>query len=726
LKVFSILSSLIILIPFRTSTYACGWYPDREEIRFMMFNPDLVSHESWWNFFYSARYNYGDGQYRSADDEEQLVREWKSYTRSKVEESEIHECLFGSLSDSALQLNPFYGEIIRSKALEQYFNIAHESEAVSLIEWTFDNHEVPERRRQEKRLDLMERIGEILPKIEDSFMKRKYAFQLLKLAFYANDETKFNTIYDQFFKGKENHVLDWWAMHYKAVKLEGASVDSANFLHARVFSNSSNKQYASRQWFSRARLDTVLALARDDRARADVLLLSEVINPGRSLEGIVNVYQLAPRHPQLPLLISREVNKLEDWLGSTRYINIPSLQDPYGETPVMSNWQRDFEYLGSVTAEIEKMDDLKAGYPEFYNLTLAYLHLMKGDAAAGISFLDRVKASDPSSEFQRDVLKILYLTQLSDIRQDSVQAEIGDILESLFVARRGVFESQKMLYSLTAFLRHEFANKGMIHFAGLFSNYSVNKFCSWCALSYPQGWPASFEYSMIEYLDLYGKPSDVQGVIDTYEKTKKNKLEQVLMRPYSNAWHFYDLLGTLYLREGKLSDAAIAFHKIPDSFWPTFINASENLVNDPFVNPELLETETMMLYNKRETVDRMLALESQIKTDPMSRAKNNRLLGNAWFNFSAKSWFMIAYRFTEAQTYPVSLGEYATAKAKRYYRDALSSERDPEMRSKLIYMAAYLSEGNERKTYAKQFEELGSTTFYARRNCLTLRDLAAN
>jgi hypothetical protein len=52
-----------------------------------------------------------------------------------------------------------------------------------------------------------------------------------------------------------------------------------------------------------------------------IYAFQEAINPGRGLEGIRQVYTLAPDHSHLLMLIGREVNKFEDWLGTTRYVD---------------------------------------------------------------------------------------------------------------------------------------------------------------------------------------------------------------------------------------------------------------------------------------------------------------------------------------------------------------------------------------------------------------------
>jgi hypothetical protein len=718
LKLFSVLSSLILLLPTTTSTQACVSYPEPEELRYMLFNPDMLHKKEWWSFFYNERLNYLDGRTLSADDENLLTAEWIKQMQVKEDPKEAWNCLFGSLPDSLLRQNSFYAAIQKQPAFANYFAVARRSEQLvgtSLWEMTEKEGAV----LMEQRHNEIDTIQKILAKETSPFFKKKYAFQLVKLAYYANDKPLFDSLYNQYFQQSNKEVLEWWAMHYKSMRLEEEQkVDSANYLHALVFSHSSNKKFVSKQYFSKKRLGAVLALAQNDAERADIYLLSEVINPGRSLEGMAKVYRYAPNHPHLPLLIGREINKLEDWLGSTKYANARIATDFWGEKPLMGNWQRDFAYLNTFIHSLQQMPALAKAYPDFYALSMAYLHLMKGDPKAAGTYLIQVNVKDPDLFYQHQVMKVILTVQQNDITNAAVQDEIGALYQSLLTGRARKFESQKMLYSLSSYLRYTFANKGLVHLAGLFDNLAINKFCNTCGLT-------TFEYSQVRYFDLFASASDVEKLIHLYEQPAKNKLEEVLLKPYSNKNYLYDLLSVKYLREGNVKQAKAALQHIPDEFWFSFSNASYNLDRDPFLdNKELLSIQTMVTYNKREILEKMDVLEQEAETHPDKRAQNYFRLGNAWYNFSAHSWFMISYGMTVGETDNPAYGSQARKRALGYYKKALPYESQNENKIKLLYMIALLSDKRNKTVYAKEYEQYNTTEFYRNRSCLTLSDLA--
>src|SRR5690348_1519440 len=132
LKAFSILFSLVLLLaPIRTSLFACDYYSDYEELRFMLFNPDLLENKAWWTFFYNNDVDFMDGSVFSDDDETLLAREWKEGLSLKASETDIKSGLFGSLPDSLIGSNGFYQEIQNMEPVREYFDIAHRAEALS-------------------------------------------------------------------------------------------------------------------------------------------------------------------------------------------------------------------------------------------------------------------------------------------------------------------------------------------------------------------------------------------------------------------------------------------------------------------------------------------------------------------------------------------------------------------------------------------------------------------
>lgn len=716
-RLFSVLFSLI-LIPVSTDPLACAYGPDEEELRYMLFNPDLLEDKSWWTFFYSFPLDYRNGEVHADTDERLLVREWMDHVNLAGHEDDAFQALFGNLSDSALLENRFYQAIQENELAKDYFKNAKKAEALfgSRDYWAEEDQQLPA-----KRADFEQTIRHVLDQQTDPFWKKKYAFQLLKAAFYTNHADAFNQCYNTFFKGNYNSVLDWWALHYKAEVLSREDKpDSANLLHARVFSNASAKMLVSKQQFSTEQLDAILALAATPKERADVLILAGVINPGRNLDGIQQIYELNPEHKHLPLLIMREINKLENWLAS-EYVVLTGPDGSYSPERALSakGYQQDLDYAAQFAQALNNMRPLAIKTSDVYELAAAYVNLLAGNTAAATQHLDQVKTN--KFLFQKRVLEIILLARTADVNNQAIQDQLGKKLIELMDNRNHQFESDKVLFSLCSYLRYEFARKGLIAYAGLFNNLANNKFCTTCSGS-------SLEYEQIEYFDYHASATDVEKLLSLYHNQSKNSLEALLIKPYSNVNYLYDLQAVKYLREGKTEQALQVLRKIPDDFWYSFSNANKNLNQNPFTeNSELLMPASMDVYNKREIVERLIALEAEAARVPAKQADNYFLLANAWYNFSENSWFMLRYSWSNYPSkHEDQINRSARTRARSYYEFALSAERNPERKAKIFYMLVLLNDLDDAEKYAREYEALSETKFYKKRNCLTIADLAGN
>lgn len=717
LKVFSVLSSLALLIPTRTDVNACAYGPDYEELRYMLLNPDLLENKSWWSFFYSNKFEYLDGTAFSDADEIQLVSEWKQLTNTHAADEVIKDCVFGSLPDSLLTQNEFYQDISKQPAIQAYFETAKQCEQVATLPSPWDDNETLEAERQAGRVELISQIQKKIQQEKQGVLKTKYAFQLLKLAYYADNTPAFNETFNTYFKSAKPSVLYWWALNYKSMMLEHeGKADSANYLHARIYANSSQKMLVSKRSFSTNNLAGTLSLAQTKEDSADVFVLAAVINPGKALEGLNKIYQLNPNHKHLPMLIGREINKLEDWLGSTQFAESEIVSSYEESDGGASRQQHDLNYLQELTESLEQMTALAQSYPDVYHLWLADLYLMSNNASGAATHLKQIQSKNHQVDFQKKVFDLILTTQAEDIKKDETQEKIGKQFEELLNERYQKFESQKVLYSLSSYLRHTFANKDLIHLAGLFDYFAKNKFCYYCSGS-------TFEYAMIAYFDQYTSTTELEKLIALYTATDKNTLEKILLKPYSSQYYFTDLLGTLYVRKGDLKKAQQVFKSIPDDFWFTFENASYNLDSDPFNNnQELLGVQGMATYNKREIVDKLISLEEEALRDPGKAEKNYFLLANAWYNFTQHSWFMINYGYSAYSSYSAAETQ-ARMRAISYYKKALTLTGNPELKAKISYMLALLANENEKYQYARTYEMFADTQFYQQKNCITLREL---
>ena len=662
-----------------------------------------------------------DNQVKGKNDEEVICKEWLKEAKVKVDLKEVHSCLFGNLPDSLLSNNAFYKAIKQNPELNRYFLLCKQNEVTNEEASLYNEPQKPVRRTYE-----LEEVMRLYKSAPNEFYRKRYAYQLLVMSFYQSDYWTFQEFYHRHFNLRTNNSpLDWWAHHYKSMVLESeGKTDSANFYHAMVFSNSNTKRMVSKRAFSVKNFEATVALTMNPEEKANMYLLKEIINPGRSMEGIQRIIELYPNHPHLPLLISREVNKIEDWLGTPKYNNsAPSTlfwKNRYGEKPYeKNNWKKDYQYAQAFASYLEQQGKLRQN-TDLHHLSLASLYLITDEKRLGENHLELIKSNSLEVRFEQRLLRTVAFG-LDDIKSERIQNEIGKNLNRLFESRFRSFESQKRLLSLCNFLKHRFEKAGMKYFAGLFDNYANNKFCYTCG-------KYSLAYSHIKYYDEYADARDLEMLIEVFHKKSKNQLEEVLLMPYQSAEYFYDLLSVMYLRKGDVKRAYSAAQEIHEEFWMSHPIAMRSLDADPFTqNKELLMDQTLNRMGKKQIIESLLALEEEAERKANTRANNYFLLGNAWYNFTDNSDYMLNYGTGFDDKRFERNSRFSWEKSIQYYKRALVFTKDAERKARLLYMISvcYKNMGDKKhfREQAKAYKLTRDTEFYKKRNCLTIEDM---
>jgi hypothetical protein len=709
-----LLFSLLLVGSTNNSLKSCGWYGSEfEDVRFSLFNSNLLQDKSWWAFFYTSHSYFMDASVFGDKDETTISNEWKSKFKLDAPIDSIKSYLFGRLSEEAAANNPFYLEIKKDPELESFFNFAKDCESSVYLDDPWEN--LYENSLIQQRGTLINQGVRMLNKQTNLFWKKKYAFQLIRLAYYQNDVTVFNGCFNTYFGlGKEKTALDWWATHYKSMMYEREQkLDSANYLHALVFSNSSNKMYVSKYNFSDKRMKSILRLTKSNKEKADVYVIAAMNEPGKSLTEIKRVYALFPEHPLLPLLVLREMNKVENWMGTYKY----NLDSPLDETycaDITKIGKNDYVYLQSLYKQVQSMVKLEKENPDFYHLICANLALICTDEINAKKYLVKVTTKNPNMVFQKNVLETILVTISSNITNNNVQNDLANKLEILINTREGKFKSQNMLYSLFRFMEYSFRSKGMNHMAGLFNYIAVDKLCQTC------GWN-SFEYGIVAYFDRSATASDLEKLVKMYDDPEKNKLAKFLLKPYTNPYFFHEVMGTKYLRTGNITMAKKTWDAIPVDFWDHFTNSSNYLDEDPFsMNEYENRTRKYPYFNKAQIVNRLNDINSKSKKSFYDWI----LLGNAWFNFSGEgnSWFMLDYEWSGYRSESSKMiSRYPLSQCIKCYTEAAKLAVNDEEKAQITYyIATYYLMSYSKEEYLKwvdKYEKFSDTHYYGSVNC---------
>lgn len=689
-----------------------------------MLNPYLAGSE-WASFYYSIDYLNAYENEKNGLDRSRNGQEWAERVGEGATGQEAKQVLYFSSLDEvlnaisegekteALKGNRFFKNLLKpaNKPLLDYLVFSKKYEYYSNLnkinpwgnEWDEDEDGASQR------VALKKEAAKQFAAQKDPWLKRRYGYQLMLMHRYDGEKKVFNKIYDQYFKDDRTSVLSDWALHHRAAMTADAGQQA--YFYAMSFDRCPEKNLASYQQFDTKQLEKALNFAQTDKERAAVLAIFEVKNPGRSLANLQKVYALDPANRELPLLLVREIAKLEDWLFTDELTGMgagkhPAIAD-FGEarwTWTEAQWAnfrqlnrgKDMAYLAEVRALVAAMQPAKGGYlsADLLHLFTGHLFLLEKNGAEAKRHLEAIsKKPDPVIADQQATEQVLLLLNSADLNQKSVQDELAKNLstveshQDLFPKGRRDFQALNLLVS-DAFLK-----KGKLAAAFFIHNHALD-----VPLAGNFDYGTSY-YDLIQFLDWRATEKDVDEVLALMEKKGKSPFEKYLTNttlPSRNA--LLDLRGTISFRKNDLKEAIKGFSNVPKDFWQTKHEFSTHLVSDPFSMWSDSLHRGDFPATKTAFVQRMLDLENEAKANPAKAAEANLLLGIAWLNctYGGKSWMMFSYgNSIGEEDYPYSYcppaGEmadvyYHSKRAKTYLDKAKAATKDPEILCKVAFL----------------------------------------
>ncbi len=548
------------------------------------------------------------------------------------------------------------------------------------------------------------------------------------MAFYQNDEKTFRNIYNTYFGfRKEKTPVDWWATHYLSMIYErNGLIDSANFIHAQVYSNSDKKMYVSHYMYTDTDFESQLSMATNDKERANLYLLAGMKEYHNAVEQIHQVYNFYPKHPLLPLLITREVNKVEDLYG-TESINSNYYSGRwdyyYYNEDKADEIQQAAIHLRSVYEEVKNMKVLEQDDPSYYYLLLADLAILNRDVSVAEQSLNKINSKDSMIVFQKSVIKTMLLTITKDVNSEEAQNLIGKELNFLLKNRFSQFWSQQMLRSLFNYLGNAYKQKGAEHKSVL---------CSYIANSklYGSSWDATNNYYIIRYVDKMNSTQTIEKIIALFDKKEKNELEKILLSPYPGPVYHWEILGTVYLRQNNLKRSLESFKQISEESWIFTFDKGEYLDENPLVVSHIKKYDKDFVYwTKTQIVDTVYKIDSK----PQKTFDDYRMLGNAWYNFSkfGNSWYMLDYyyestflfqsEYSNMKSLTAQINIMALSNSASYYKKAVPLAKNAEQQAEIYYLLGWcyymLNRESDYIQWAGKYEQLKNTRFYKGEAC---------
>lgn len=421
---------------------ACGFYPYGEDVRFYFLNPKNFSYQAYSSFYYSSlSFEQNSEAVISNQDNEKL---WRKYCDNKISLTDISAVL-ESFSFSDIQensMNPFLRYLYSKKDIEavNYLKFAKNCEYFNT--WQDDPWERNENTATVKRNDLLNKATVLASKSRKVDFKKRYAFLALRLAFYNKDMKSIEKVYSQYFSPNQtSDVIDTWALYFKAISEKNPALKNLYF--AKVFAASSEKRFVSWQYFeSQVPVVDVLNLAKNEKEKANVLLLYGLYNPDKNLENIKQIYAENLNYDGLSFLLYRELGKLEDWVFTPYYSLFNTNDDYWGSDSENENILKilvrsdiDRQYAKEVLEFINSVDLSKVENPNFWKYARAELLLMTKNYSESLNQIAELEKVLPPENLLRNNVEIIKALNLF-ANQTYGNAKIPDETKDIIIKNK--------------------------------------------------------------------------------------------------------------------------------------------------------------------------------------------------------------------------------------------------------------------------------------------------
>ena len=684
-----------------TSSYsqACGgWYPFGEEVRFSLFHPQLFDDGGMKIFYYSADYIYYYYEHKPQTDRN--VDDWYQLLNGKVTKEDVFEAVYQLTAVEILDKkskHPFVSALRKVKKEGELQYLAFAKQYSNLNRSGIDHWEREDSDLNQAR---SEAIGEALKRMKstkEKQLKRRYAYQAIRFAFYNNDQELIEKLYNDHFKGKSELTIDHWADYYYLHTLKPGA--ERNSRAAQIFAKVPSKSHGIFYLYTwKIPVDETLTFARSDEEKANVMAMHAVRQKNRQLSTIAKIYELDADHPLLPFLIVRELNKVEDWVLGPKYTTFAPIMRPGITTYEADDMLIERAVISDqdYAKEFEKwLMTNRSGFDlELLASVTGMLQFITDDTSKALNTLKYAKFQNKRREAWR--LRMVSLLSVAE------GADIEDLDLSRFLSND--HENRERFLFIVGRL---FEYKGELGNAALFFSQLNQQNDYWNAFAWNEKrgrtvFNVTFYSDYYRYFDANYSAKELAEILAYVEDLRSNykgkQLVQLTEDILSEKLRITDLIGTKHLREDDLASAVRWFEKVPEGYWKAdsnyyaFYLAANPFYVDFYSQHEETAADTVS-YTKYEIASKLDQLIKQVKKQKGDkRAKTEFLIANCYFNMTThgNSW-MMRRSWWSANTYNtiyVDSDEFNKClKAKDHYLAAYESAKSPMFKALCLRMA---------------------------------------
>jgi hypothetical protein len=738
-KVFLIACTSAVATLFPGNGITCGASEDPHDYFTSFFSNSAGTGPEYRPFYYTSLLKFYDEDvwWGSPDDslaavDPAIAEEWKTYAKSTSQNDAVQLVYFARENDlQALMESIRSGKPLPARwqknSVAQNLVSTQKSDAIRYLLFVKKTAPVSNTTEWEERQTdslgvnrYLAEANEAYAKTSDAFLKEKWAFQRCKLAFYNNRHEDCIRWYDEAFSEKNSSAVAPLALSYKAGSLfRTHHLTEAAYLYSKAFPRSDRNKKSNFTGFLWATdfcnqdlIPAYTALCRNNREKATMLAMFGMYGTGYRLPVLQNVYATDPASPLLPLLATREINKLEE-----QYLT-PRLNKEKGGKPLYVSW--DWQEAEDSAADLRE-DSLQAvetarfletlaadknlSQRALYGTGAAYLHFMNKNYSAAKAVLARTTeaAGSENVKAQTALIQLLIAANENNIITQEREAELLPAMK--WLVQKAGKEKEYEIFCRNFFsqlLAQRYEQQGDTAKAALAYGLSDLPFLytkqDENAYSSTAIWYAREEMSTASLLQLYN--------ITTAPSTATEKF--LVQHASVKRDDVIDVIGTSHLRDRNYAKAIEWLNKagkttpLIEERYDYQTDKTTSINVDPFFDYlndwQRFNQSVTVPYTKLSLAKKLLELETKIKatakgTDPSqlyyqyaSALYNMSYYGNSWqavaYSRSGGDWNHGNYQLPWQKEY------YGVQTAKAWYQKAYATATNKEFKAACLFMVA--------------------------------------
>lgn len=735
---------IVLLASSCYQSFACGYSPYGEDVRYCIFRPNYFNYAQYKSFYYNADlwgFDYSSNPQDYKLNVDSNIADWYNYANKKVAIDDIADFNF----------NLSYTDI-HSKSDNKFIKYLYQNNKIAAInylktakncEWANDSDDVWERNEivnTKRGVELLNEISQIIDKEKDPYFKRKYAFLAIRLAYYSGEMDVLKTIFEaNFNKNKKDYLYYWSLFFYTFTKSNpGYMVDVANLM-----ANSPEKSYASYYYFHHDfKIQEALKYAKNKEELANVYAYASVQKVDKNLDYLKEIYKNNPKSQILGFLLVREINKIEDWVYTPYYSNYNPTTDfanfwndktKVTTETLRNRSEKDRLYAQEVLDFVNAIDISTTQNPtvwEASKINLQFITRNYNDCLKNISLFEKKHQSEKVTE-EIQKIKALCITASQENGKAIIKPEVESVILKYKDDARFVFALGREL---------EFRGNTIDGLALLSlieettkRSYDFND-VEWRGNRIRTSGNLQEFNRYFDYLDFVYSAKDLQDIVNKVDKGLETAFQKVVYsKLLKDKDYLKDLLGTKYLRENQLMNALITFKSLDKKYWDDNYNAWERgEYGDDYVfdqNPfyDFKHTTSFIEHTEKYMVTKLSVTEHLIKYTNLANNPKTKdrdyyffLIANCYYNMSdyGNSWMMRRYSTSssyygqeyENESYIDELEYRNKAKAMANYELAYKNAKTAKFKALCLRMMDY-AEKNQysvSKRVDKQFPEFST------------------